>query len=448
MGKKTEGKEASMIPETSERSKTPETPEASESSKAPERPVSRRTTSDYVKIGLTVFLTFVCCIFFFFFLYRYSEIKAVAGKFLSAGASIIIGLVLAYLLNPVMCYLEKVFSRLLEKRIRVEEKRKKTARVLGIVGSIVFLIAVLAILIAALVPSLLESIQSLMVTLPEYITDFTEALENRDFGNEELNEYIANAIESIYEWVQNYATTELTPLIQTYITQITSGMLAIMTGIVNFIIGIIVAVYVMMTQEKMIGQFKKTVYAVCKPRIGNLIMEILRETDAMFGGFFRGKLVDSLIMGIVCYVGCLILKMPNAFLIAVVIGVTNIIPFFGPFIGAIPCIFLILVQYPVKALYFAIFILALQQVDGNIIGPRILGNSTGLSSFWVMVAILIGGGMFGFPGMVLGVPVMGVLQYLVRRIVNFLLDKNKMPMDTEDYFKARSVNEKTNKIEN
>ena len=418
-----------------------------ETPKASETAVSKRTTSDYVKIGLTIFLTFACCIFFFFVLYRYSAIKALIGKFLSAGASVIIGLVLAYLLNPVMSYLEKVFAKLLPKRIRAEEKRKRYARVLGIAGSIVLLIAILAILIAALVPSLLDSIQSLMLTLPGDISNFTEALENRDFGNEELNEYIANAIESATGWVENYATTELMPLIQTYISQITSGMLAIVTGIVNFIIGIIIAVYVMMTQEKMIGQFKKTVYAVCRPRIGNLVMEILRETDRMFGGFFRGKLLDSLIIGIVCYIGCLILKMPNSFLIAVVIGVTNIIPFFGPFIGAIPCVFLVLVQYPVKAVYLGIFILGLQQLDGNIIGPKILGDSTGLSSFWVMVAILIGGGMFGFPGMVMGVPVVGVLQYLVRRIANYLLEKNKMPTETDEYYLAKRVDEKTKKVE-
>ncbi|MCC8168193.1 MAG: AI-2E family transporter, partial [Clostridiales bacterium] len=194
------------------------------------------------------------------------------------------------------------------------------------------------------------------------------------------------------------------------------------------------------------GQSKKLIYAGCKPRSGNLVLEVLRETDRMFGGFFRGKLVDSLIIGVVCYIGCLILRMPNTFLIAVVIGVTNIIPFFGPFIGAIPCVFLVLVQNPIKALYLGIFILGLQQLDGNIIGPRILGNSTGLSSFWVMVAILVGGGMFGFPGMVLGVPVMGVIQYVVRRVVNFLLNKSNMPTETDEYFMAQSVDERTKEI--
>ncbi len=407
---------------------------------------ARRSTGDYLKIGITVFVTFTCCILLFFIIYRFDAFKTIWKDFLKAAEPIIIGLVLAYLLNPIMKWAQGCFMKLLAKRIKEEHKRKKIARVLGIITSILFLIVFLAIMIAAIVPALINSIGSLLETLPGYVEKFLVVIQNMDFANEQLTEYVSNLITTATDTLEDFTTTTLLPLIQTYISQITTGVIAVAKTMINFIIGIIVAVYVMMSQELMLGQCKKIIYALFKTRRSNLIIEVLRETDRMFGGFLRGKLVDSLIIGIICYVGCLILRMPNSFLIAVVIGVTNIIPFFGPFIGAIPSLFLVLVQNPIKALYLGIFILVLQQVDGNIIGPRILGESTGLSSFWIMVAILIGGGMFGFLGMVMGVPVMGVLHYIVRRLTKHLLQKRHLPQDTEEYMKASSVDEDTGKI--
>lgn len=405
-----------------------------------------RSTGDYVKIGLTVFLTFACCILLFFCIYRFDAFKAVWKSFLKAAEPIIIGLVLAYLLNPVMQWAQGRFMKLFAKRIKDEKKRRKVSRVLGIVVSMLFLVVFLAVMIAAMVPALINSIGSLLDTLPGYVEKFVVAIQNMDFANEQITEYVSNLITTATNTLEDFTTTTLLPLIQTYISQITTGVIAVAKTLINFIIGIIIAIYVMMSQETMIGQGKKVLYAVFKTRRTNLIIEIIRETDRMLGGFLRGKLVDSLVIGIICYIGCLILRMPNSLLIAVVIGVTNIIPFFGPFIGAIPCFFLVLVQHPFKALYLVIFILVLQQVDGNIIGPRILGESTGLSSFWIMVAILIGGGMFGFLGMVLGVPVMGVIHYIVRRLTKHLLHKRHLPQDTKGYIKAVSVDEDTGQI--
>ena len=155
--------------------------------------------------------------------------------------------------------------------------------------------------------------------------------------------------------------------------------------------------------------------------------------DAIFSGFVRGKLLDSLIIGILCFIGCSVLKMPYTPLISVVVGVTNVIPFFGPFLGAIPSIFLILLVDPLKAMYFAVFVLALQQLDGNVIGPKILGDSTGISSFWVIVAILVGGGFFGVLGMVLGVPVFAAIQTLAKYLVDRKLTQRGMPVEAQEY---------------
>ena len=161
------------------------------------------------------------------------------------------------------------------------------------------------------------------------------------------------------------------------------------------------SVYLLIGKETFVGQGKKIVYAVLPSKYGNVVIHTMRITNQMFGGFVSGKILDSVIIGVICYVGLMILGMPYSLLVAVIVGVTNVIPFFGPFIGAVPSFILIALAEPVKGLYFLIFVLALQQVDGNIIGPKILGDSTGLSSFWVVFAILVGGGLFGFMGMLL-----------------------------------------------
>ena len=229
-------------------------------------------------------------------------------------------------------------------------------------------------------------------------------------------------------------------------SQISTGVISVVRGLFNFIIGIIVMVYVMSIQETLAGQSKKIIYAVCKPKTGNIIIETIRKTNEIFGGFISGKIIDSLIIGVIAYFGCLILRIPSSVLVAVIIGVTNVIPVFGPFIGAIPSLLIVVIQSPWHALYLLIFIVVLQQVDGNIIGPKILGSSTGLSTFWVMFAILIGGGMFGFLGMLLGVPTFAVIYYIVKRVVNYALRKKKLPEDTRDYTKTTGVDTKNNKL--
>ena len=191
--------------------------------------------------------------------------------------------------------------------------------------------------------------------------------------------------------------------------------------------------YLLAAKEKSAARCCKLLYGVLPEDKAAFTVRGFRRVDYIFSGFVRGKLLDSLIIGILCFIGCSILKMPYTPLVSVIVGVTNVIPFFGPFLGAIPCALLILLVSPLKCLYFVIFIFLLQQLDGNVIGPKILGDSTGISSIWVIVAILIGGGFGGVLGMFLGVPIFACLQVLVRWLLNTRLKKKNMPLAASEY---------------
>lgn len=422
-----------------------EQPEAAAVTVTEETPVKKGGQENIylAKIGLMIFITFVCCALFFFLLLRYEEFSDVWGKIMRAAQPIIIGLVLAYLLNPVMKFAEQYLYKALRPQMKTEEKARKGARALGIACALLFLIAVIALLIAAIVPSVTVSIVSLFDTVPDSVRKFIDNMESGVLGSFEFTEMFGDFLTQITEMVQKWAQEKLLPQAQTYLAQVTTGVISTVKLFLNFIIGMIVAMYVLMIKEKLIGQSKKLVFAIFKPKQGNILVEIVQKANEFFGGFIIGKIIDSAIVGVICYLGCWIMKIPYAMLVSVVIGVTNIIPVFGPFIGAIPSLLLVVIQSPWHALYLLIFIIVLQQVDGNIIGPKILGNSTGLSSFWVMFSILIGGGMFGFVGMLLGVPVFATIYYILQKLVNHSITKRKLPVDTEAYVDMSRVDEGT-----
>lgn len=391
------------------------------------------------KIGLMIFITFACCILFFFMLLRYQGFADGWHKIVGAAQSIIIGLVLAYLLNPIMEFLERKLYKRLKGKMKTDQKAKKLSRGLGIAGAILFLLIIIILLIAAIVPSVISCIVGVIDTLPGNVQNFIKVVQSGKLGEYEVTGTISDMLTKLVDYVENWATKTLLPEAKTYLLQITSGMINMVKAVINFLVGIIVAAYVLMIKESLIGQSKKAIYAIFKPRQGNIIIETMHKADEIFGGFIIGKIIDSAIIGVICYVGCSILHIPDAMLVAVIVGVTNIIPVFGPFIGAVPSLLLVVVQSPWHALYLLIFIIILQQVDGNIIGPKILGSSTGLSSFWVMFAILIGGGLFGFLGMLLGVPVFAMIYYIVQRLVNHSIGNRQLPIATDAYVDVKSV---------
>ena len=216
-----------------------------------------------------------------------------------------------------------------------------------------------------------------------------------------------------------------------WVAQFSFGFYSLM--LTSLLIGLIVAVYLLASRKKLVKQAKMILYSIFKPRWAQLIQEEVLYADRMFGGFINGKILDSAIIGVLCYFACIVFKFPSALLVSVIIGVTNVIPFFGPFIGAVPATLLILIQSPIKALWFVLFVLVLQQLDGNVIGPKILGNTTGLSSFWVLFSILLFGGLWGFVGMIVGVPLFAVIYDIIKKLVFHGLRRNGQLGQVETY---------------
>ena len=400
----------------------------------------------YFRLGFTAFLTVAACITFFFILYRWNTISEIIGTIFKSAESIIIGLALAYLLMPVKEFIEKRVCKFLISKKMKEDKAKSLSKTIGITGAIIFLFVIIGILIMSLGPALFTSIVGLIDAMPSYVESFVVWISESGFADTEVAIFIGNSINSLTAELENWAKTEILPLAQQYITQITSGVLSIVKTILNFLIGIVAMTYVMSIQEELVGQSKKIIYAIFPTKKGNLIIETARKSNKIFSGFVIGKIIDSAIIGVIAYMGCLLMNMPSTLLVAFIIGVTNVIPFFGPFIGAIPTIALVLIQSPIHALYLAIFILILQQVDGNIIGPKILGESTGLSAFWILTSISIAGGLFGFFGMLLGVPVFAVIYYIIQQILIYRMKSKELSSQTEEYVELIEIDENTKEM--
>ena len=249
----------------------------------------------------------------------------------------------------------------------------------------------------------------------------------------EITKYIDNAFNSDESYISNWADDTLYPWLKTLASNASIYVFNLFKVLKDLVIGIIVSVYILLKKEEFKGQFKKICFGLFNVKASNIIIKNTRMANDKFSGFIVGKIVDSLIIGVLCFFGCTILKIEYPVLIALIIGVTNIIPFFGPVIGAIPCVILLLVINPIHSLYFLIFVIILQQVDGNIIGPKILGSSTGISGFWVIFAITVFGGFWGIPGMIIGVPLMAVIYSLVQSALEISLKNKELKTKTDDY---------------
>lgn len=400
----------------------------------------------YISLAVLVFVLFCCCTMFFFMIYRYNGVSKGWDTIMRVLQPITFGLVIAYLINPIMKFFEKHLLHFLEPRVQKEKKCRKIARSIATGGAVVVFVLIVILLFAMMIPQLISSISGMVNSLPKQVDSFIDWFNGLTNSDNEIIQSLETNMMDMVTYLENWVKDSFLPNIQTYITSITSGVINMVKVLMNAIIGLIVSVYVLMTKEKFIGQSKKIVYAIFKPVRGNVIIDTFRKSNEIFGGFISGKLLDSAIIGVLCYICLLIMKMPYTLLVSVFVGLTNIIPFFGPFIGAIPSVIIIALADPIKGIYFLIFIFILQQVDGNIIGPKILGDSTGLSAFWVMFSILIGGGLFGFLGMLLGVPVFAMIYYIIRRLVNHSIRKKNLTTVTEAYVEAAGVDEATGAI--
>ena len=360
-------------------------------------------------------------ILFFFLIYRFQGFGDAISKLTGILMPFIYGAVIAYLLKPVCNCVEDFLRRLLP------EKMGTVANMLAVTISLLFGILVVYALIMMIVPQLITSVTTLYYTARNNLNDFVDWASHQEIiaSNQKLLDFIETSYDNLQDMLDNIVRTKLVPSMQSLLSGAALGVMSFVTFLKNIIIGVIVSVYLLASRKKFGQQGKMILYSLIKPRWADIILEEILYADKMFGGFINGKILDSAIIGVLFYIACLIFKFPSALLVSVIIGVTNVIPFFGPFIGAIPATLLILIQNPIKALWFVLFVLVLQQVDGNIIGPKILGNTTGLSSFWVLFAILLFGGLWGFVGMIIGVPLFAVIYDVLKKFVFHGLRRNE-----------------------
>ncbi len=389
--------------------------------------------SKIYQAGVTAFAVIACSIILFFCIQRWSGLMSLIGEIFSSLSAIIWGVVIAYLLWPVVRKIRNFSEAHIFSRINSEHTRRNLSLASGIVLSIFLLLFVIIFLLYMVLPGLASTIITLINNLSSYTETVEGWIETLLSDNPDFADSITAAFDSFTVWLNNWIQTNLLEDLNSVISMFTTGVIGLGRSILNFIIGIIVSICIFVSKDTFSGQFKKIMYALFNPERVNTLLDILRHCNKIFSGFISGKILDSFIIGVICFIMYSIMGMPYVTLISVILGVCNIIPFFGPFLGMVPCAFLILIVNPLQCLIFIVTFLILQQIDGYVIGPAILGDSTGISSFWVIFAILVGGGLFGFPGMILGCPCFAVIYYICKRIIEQKLKSRNLPSDTSDY---------------
>lgn len=389
----------------------------------------------YLHWGITAFSVVACAILFYMALNYLDLVRDGLKKLMGILSPFIWGLIITWLIAPMTGVFERnLFAPISGKIWKNNSRRAKgLARSLAILlGEIVFL-AIIAALVYLIVPQLYQSLETIVKSSDSYITTVSHWIETllNDFPEIESYalELLGRANESLVTWLQS----TLLPELGSFVSSVTAGVYYALMGVYNLLIGIIASVYILSNLENFSAGAKRWIYSAFSVDNAKKVLDGVKFINRTFVGFINGKMLDSAIIGLICYVCCSLLKMPYALLVSVIVGVTNVIPFFGPFIGAIPSGIIILMVSPIKALIFVVFILLLQQVDGNIIGPKILGSTTGINGFWVLFSIIVGAGLFGFWGMLLGVPVFVVLQTLANMSIEKKLKDKALPWDTDTY---------------
>lgn len=395
----------------------------------------------YIYWGVTAFVVSALLVALIFLIINWEKAKGIMSLLKGILAPIIYGAVLAYLLTP-------IYNRAYDKTrdltagMKLQEKnRDSLSRVAGTVVSLAVLIAVVTGLISMLIPQLIESIRGIVDALPSSVANLNAWLGHLLANNPEVEATVMTYYNQGVEWIWNWVSNDLIPNMNNILSGLSSGIMSAVNMVMDLLIGLIVMVYLLNMKGTLLTQAKMIIYGLLPLKAANKVIEECRYVHFVFGGFIIGKLLDSLIIGIMSFVLLNFMKMPYVLLVSVIIGVTNVIPFFGPFIGAIPSAFLILLVSPRQCMYFIIFIVLLQQFDGNILGPKILGDSTGLSSFWVLFSILLFGGLFGFVGMIIGVPTFAVIYRLTREVTASLLEKKNLSADISRYEDLERIDE-------
>ena len=391
----------------------------------------KKENEKYFKLAVTGVAILLIGMVCFFLFYRIRGFGAFFHDLIGILEPFIYGFVIAYVLRPTCRWWEKHLRELL---VRAHVKHAQgIASALAITFCELLALTIVITLFMLVIPQVITSIISLVSVLPDQLdnanTWLHDTLEKYPTMQQSWDSLYADLSTRLRDWLK----TDLTPMLQTVLNGLGTQVVNIVGFLKNAFLGLIVSIYLLAARRRFLAQSRLILYSIAKEKWAKLIEDEMIYADKMFSGFLMGKLLDSLIIGIICFVGTYLMGIKSALLVSVVVGVTNVIPFFGPYIGAIPSTLWLLLENPLHAVYFLIFIIVLQQVDGNIIGPKILGNSTGLSSFWVLFSILFFGGLWGFVGMIIGVPFFAVVYDIITRLVMRGLHRNKREDMIEAY---------------
>ncbi len=386
----------------------------------------------YLHWGITAFLVIMGSMLFLWILMRLSAVKALLMSLLRVLAPFIIGFVIAYILKDVCEFFRRCFMRLM-KRAKNGKRALAASRILAVTATQVLVIGLVTGLLVLILPQIYYSVVHLVENSQTYYKAVSDWISRLLDGDEFMQETAQRWADTISRHLTEYLTTSLLPRLTDIITSITGGVYSIFKGLFNMIVGDIISIYLLYNREMFSAQSKKILYSLARPQRANRILDEMSFVNRALGSYVVGNLIDALIIGAANYIFLLCTRVPYAALTSIVMAVFNLIPIFGPVIGAVPCAFLILLESPSKALVFIIFTLVSQQLDANVLKPRIHSSRSGISGFWIMFAILFFGGLFGLWGMLLGVPLLTVIYDALRRLNTKSLKSKGLPTDTEEY---------------
>ena len=379
---------------------------------------SKKTAFTVNFMATTAALALSIAIFFFF--YRFDGVVKFVNSIINILMPFIYGAAFAYLLSPVCNFFEKLFLKAFAKL----KNPNGISEALSIVVSIILALVVIMLFFVAVIPQIYESAVGIVNKAPGAYRNGERLLNELLADYPEQAAYIESNLNDTYNAVQNWMKTDMLKSLGQIAGSVGSGINNVVKVLGNIFLGFLVAVYLLFSRRTFARQSKMALYGLLPTNMAELIHEEVIYADKMFSGFLYGKVLDSAIIGVLCFIGCVAMRLEFPILISVIVGVTNIIPFFGPYIGMIPSALILLIVNPMHSLYFLIFVIILQQIDGNVIGPKILGDTTGLSSFWVLFSILFFGGIWGFIGLIVGVPVFATIYDIIRKLIKRGL-KNK-----------------------
>ena len=408
----------------------------------------------YLYWGITAFAVIAACMVLYGIINNKDTIFSALGGIMGAMVPVFYGFAFAYILYPIENFFEKtVFFKQFKKR-QIKKygedcdltRSRKTARVFAIIATLIIALLVVAGVIMIIIPQLVETVQKLVNNSEAYVNTIKEWANTAFADFPDIQKEVDNVINNLNTYLMDWLKTSILPQMSDIWNTVSSGVMGFFSVLFNIFFGVFISIYFLYNKDLFAAQLKKVLFSVVRPRYANAVVRNLREIHRTFGGFLSGKIIESFLIGVLFFFILSIFNFPYAMLCSVIMGVFNIIPMFGPIIGAVPCGFLILMENPLYCLYFVGIVIVIQQLDGNVIGPKILGESTGLSGFWVSFALLVGQALFDFMGLIIGIPLFAVIYSIFKNRVGYALKKKGLPDDSNVYRKVAYIDEETGEL--